>query len=541
MTCPTELTCSQYADGALPPEDATQLEAHLADCARCRERVQALRVESRAIGAALRAAEAAGAVPPFEPRPSIPPAVAWLGGITLVGWALSVAWLSVTSAATLPSWLGWLMPDAAGVTIDVTVGLLVDFMNGSGDLLQGALSTVGSIALLALGISALWLLVRRSIAGARSICLTLAVTAIFIACAPSVQAFEIRHDKDRVMVGPGETIDDTLVVTAENVVVDGTVTGDLIALGKRVTVRGSVGGMLVAMGNEVNVDGNVSGNVISAAETLEFRDAVVGVNLYSAGRTVTMRADSSVAGNMALAAGEAEVYGHVGHDLLAAAEELSLLGDVDGALTVYGKHAEIGNGARVGGDVTAKVRAAEDLEVQSGATVGGDTHLSTWPEEPSRYLTFKYYVRQFLHFLAAFVTGLVLFRLLPALNRTHLDHAADALTAAAIGAVLLVATPVLAIAAMVTLIGVPLGISALLLWLVGLYAGGIVTAALVGRLLLDTDAQRPVVTFLIGLLIVFVLINLPLVGGLFRLVTVVVGLGLIGQWFRNVWAVRAAS
>ena len=49
MACLDEFTCSVYADGELPESEASQVAKHLQSCGTCREIVDALRVESRAL------------------------------------------------------------------------------------------------------------------------------------------------------------------------------------------------------------------------------------------------------------------------------------------------------------------------------------------------------------------------------------------------------------------------------------------------------------------------------------------------------------
>ena len=46
MNCFPELTYSVYADGELPPEQARQVETHLAVCASCRAVVEGMRDEN---------------------------------------------------------------------------------------------------------------------------------------------------------------------------------------------------------------------------------------------------------------------------------------------------------------------------------------------------------------------------------------------------------------------------------------------------------------------------------------------------------------
>ena len=56
---------------------------------------------------------------------------------------------------------------------------------------------------------------------------------------------------DSVVIGPDEVVDDDLYVTANNVVIDGTIRGDLVAFGQSITVDGTVEGDLIAAGRSV--------------------------------------------------------------------------------------------------------------------------------------------------------------------------------------------------------------------------------------------------------------------------------------------------
>ena len=60
---------------------------------------------------------------------------------------------------------------------------------------------------------------------------------------------------DSVVIGPDEVVDDDLYVTANNVVIDGTIRGDLVAFGQNITVDGTVEGDLIAAGRSVEIDG----------------------------------------------------------------------------------------------------------------------------------------------------------------------------------------------------------------------------------------------------------------------------------------------
>ena len=85
MTCPSEVTHSIYADGALSPHDARLLERHAATCAACRARIEALRDESELLRTALRHAEDLAPIPRFVPPPSARDFAVLIASVVIIG------------------------------------------------------------------------------------------------------------------------------------------------------------------------------------------------------------------------------------------------------------------------------------------------------------------------------------------------------------------------------------------------------------------------------------------------------------------------
>ena len=115
--------------------------------------------------------------------------------------------------------------------------------------------------------------------------------------------------------------------------------------------------------------------------------------------------------------------------------------------------------------------------------------------------------------------------LFPAIRRPGLDNRAALLTAGAIGFVAAVATPVAAIFIGITLIGLPLALVSIALWLLGLYLAKIVVAVFVGRALLGGESASVGMALLTGLVLVFIAVNLPYVGGLVNVLLDLLGFG----------------
>lgn len=535
MTCPSELTCSAYVDNALPAGEAKEVEAHAASCSDCRALIGSLTAERNLLRTALQTATADGAIPAFVPRPTISRLLVWLGWAAIAVWAVSTAWVSLMSTLTLPAWLAWLSPSAIGTSVQL---LTTTLLPGTSlvDLTAGLISAAQSAGVALLGFG--WL-VRHQPGRATSPLIAVSAISLLLTAAPESEAFELRRDDQRIVIAADEVIDDTLIAASEDIVINGTVTGDLFVMAESVRIRGSVGGLVVVMGESVQLEGTFTGSVISMAEMLDLRGASLAASFYGAAENLRVHDDVEIGGNSIAIGEEVEFHGNVGRDLVAAAGRATLYGNVGGNLRGYGATMELTDSARIGGDLTLRTKTEDSAIIDPSATIGGATNLSVWPEEPNRYATADFYLGKVLQILAAFLTGLVLLRLLPALGRGELAGGSEALVTAAIGVLILIATPVLAVVAMITLIGAPIGLMTFALWLATLYAAGIVIACYIGRLILP-NRESPTLPLLLGLTLLVVVTNVPFIGGPVQLVAGILGLGMIGQWLREVWAARTA-
>jgi hydrogenase/urease accessory protein HupE len=82
----------------------------------------------------------------------------------------------------------------------------------------------------------------------------------------------------------------------------------------------------------------------------------------------------------------------------------------------------------------------------------------------------------------------------------------------------------------------------LMLWMSGLYVAPLLVAMPIGRGILQGGASPPasfVPALLVGLVVVTVLVNVPYVGGIVRLVVIVLGLGLGAMRLRRGAAVAS--
>jgi len=156
----------------------------------------------------------------------------------------------------------------------------------------------------------------------------------------------------------GETIEDDVFISGENVVIDGNVNGMLFATGSKVTLNGTVSGdvllaaetvvvsntaivdgNLFIAGADLTVDGQVTGSVFGGSSALELgANALVGRNMYYGGFSLTSDKGSSISKDLFVAGYQAILSGSVNRDLAFAGAAVELNSPIGRNATL-----EIGN------------------------------------------------------------------------------------------------------------------------------------------------------------------------------------------------------
>jgi hypothetical protein len=219
---------------------------------------------------------------------------------------------------------------------------------------------------------------------------------------------------------------------------------------------------------------------------------------------------------------------------------LDLRGDIGRHVVFGGGQVSLADSARVGGDLRARVDKEENVRVANGAVIGGktDVKVNQRVPGPNRYLTVRFYVWQVVRILAALITGLLLFRLVPSLAPTRLTSGMDWLKAGGLGFIALVTVPIACLIVGITVIGLPIALLSLALWLAGLYFSKIIVAEFVGRSLMKRSGAVPL---LAGLVLIIVAVNLPWVGTLINWLLMLLGLGAMALTiYKNAFSTPAA-
>ena len=534
MSCFPELTYSVFVDGELPPHEARLVEAHLLSCPHCFAIVQALQVENQLLTQILAEANAEGALvaPPVVERPTRPIDILWTAlAVLTAAIGLQVAW-SLVSGFEAPTGANWLNPFSLTAQWKLLFNSLFYFIQeGAVMLFSNVVAISGMVTtLLGIGAVAYWLRRRPSTVS------VLATIAVLATMASPAQAIETRQAK-RVTIAADEVVEDTLVLTAEAIQVDGTVNGSLIAFCGKTTINGTVTGDVITFTEILEVNGTVEGNVFAFTESANVGGRVAGL-LVAFAQRVNVASGGTVGGDVLAFTGDASIDGTVERDVMAFAGMTSLTGTVGRHLKARTGQLSLSSSARVGGDLRARVKTQDKVEIDPAATVAGETKIKLPSPRPSKFLRPKWYFWQAVCLAAAFLTGLLLYWLFPFLYQSRLETAKSVLLDIIWGFVTLVTVPIAAIILAITVVGLPVSLISLAIWGAALYFAHILVAAFLGRsLLTDPEGTQPAfaLPLLLGLLILKVSTSIPYIGGWLGFLVLLLGLGMAVTKVHDRW------
>lgn len=236
--------------------------------------------------------------------------------------------------------------------------------------------------------------------------------------------------------------------------------------------------------------------------------------------------------------GDARIAGRVDGDVIVVSGDVLVSGQIDGNLVAIGGTARLLPTALVTGDVSY---GDERPIVAPAARVAGEVEKEDWTES----VDFAPFVGAFVLWLATSLSTAVLGILLLLIA----PRAADAIIARsrertgpliAIGIAILIALPLAAGIAAITLVGLPLALAiGLALLPIGAVAY-VASAWALGRAIVKPPRER-ILAFLAGLAILRAAALLPVLGLLVGLAAVVFGLGLLGAAIGAAREPRAAG
>jgi len=287
----------------------------------------------------------------------------------------------------------------------------------------------------------------------------------------------------------------------------------------------------IYVGGDVQVSKPVEGPVHALGGNVSI-EAPVNGDVWAAGGNVRLASTATVAGDVSVAGGDVRVEGPIRGDLNVAGGQVRIDGPVTGDASVAAGTLALGPGARIEGKLHL---TGGDLQRDPAAQViGGVDYTRHHWHRHERTAT-----ERFLHGWI-WTMGLVLLAALiaaalpEASRRMAQELEARPWITPLLGLVALVTIPIAAALLVVTIIGIPVALLAIVGYIALILVGYVWVAVVVGGMLLDrvnpeTAARTAwrVGAAVLTMLALAVLVRVPFVGGFVKLAALAVGVGMI--------------
>ncbi len=328
------------------------------------------------------------------------------------------------------------------------------------------------------------------------------------------------------------SVGDNRLSAGDEVTMDEYVPGNVYLAAGRVNLDDRIGGSAFVTGGEVDVTGSIGHNLFAAGGDLSVEGEVEG-DVHAAGGKLRVQRGAEVRGDATLAGGTIDVEGNVGGDLQAYGESIYVNSIIGGDLRLAGEDIRIGPDTRVLGRLEYKSGSQFVMDPKAEVAQGVqklDANDHHWFRKGGHRSSRG---GRTMFSIGVLVLGTLLILGLPAFTR----EAASAIRrewwqSAGVGCVMLIGVPLAAVILMITIIGIPLALMMVFGYMVLLMLGYVIAAIFVGDFALERlggDRVKSVGWRVLFLLLALVLLSIvrqmPLIGGLAVALLFVAGIG----------------
>ncbi len=259
------------------------------------------------------------------------------------------------------------------------------------------------------------------------------------------------------------------------------VEGDAFISGGEVSLHSPVAGDAVLTGGTIEVHARVGSDLYAAGGDILVADAV-GHNARLAGRRVDVEPSANIAGRMTIAGSRISVQGRVGGALTVFGDSVFIDGEVNGGAAVAARRLTVGPNARIDGRLT--YRTAQPPQISPQAIITGGTRQTRLEFPGERFGPFAkaaIWAGMVMFTSGLFLMGMLIVVVAPRASAS-VSHQFRARPVASLlsGLALNIGIPLAATLAMITVIGIPLGLMLLFFWPVLIVLGYLFGAIVLG-------------------------------------------------------------
>lgn len=337
---------------------------------------------------------------------------------------------------------------------------------------------------------------------------------------------------DNVSVQSGETINTNFYAGGGNVNVFGKINGDSFLAGGTVESSGNITDDLNVAGGNVRISGEIGDDLRAAGGTINVNGRIIGESM-AAGGQVQFSESSVVNGELIVAGGSVILNGNVRGNVRGNADKLEINGNFGGNINVVAGELVVGNNAVVSG--TLSYKAPVESNIPASAKIGSVNFTQIEPRQKEvKGLAALIGIFWFVKLLSVILTALLIYAIFRRGSTFVVLRAARSFwVSILIGFITLIVLPIAMILVAVTVLGIPISFTALLIYLLFILLARIGAGVLLGTMLFKlfrrgSDYRFDWVTIVVGIVVMSLIGIIPFVGWL---VSFIFFLAFFGQLF----------
>lgn len=327
---------------------------------------------------------------------------------------------------------------------------------------------------------------------------------------------------DSISIGVGQTVENNLYAAAGSVSLSGEVKEDMYVMAGSVTTNGPIGADFTALGGTIQSHASVGGDLRAVGGDVIIASDVGG-DVFVVGGHLKILSSAKIAGNVYFYGGEADIEGVVEGSVMGRGDIFSINNSVAGT-DITARKVVLGDQANIQGDLQYK--SIYELERSIGATVSGDVLSSTIEEKDDQRNMIPLIF--LMAWLFASLSVLLFFR--TRVEELLIGLKKNPVRAGVLGILAIAAAPVLAVILIATLLGSWIGVVLLLVTILFILVSLILLPLLFGSYLLSFYRKKlwiDIWAAFLGMLAIVVIGYIPLIGGLFIALAVLMVMGAI--------------
>ena len=309
----------------------------------------------------------------------------------------------------------------------------------------------------------------------------------------------------------------------DNVTFDKKILGSNIIFGDKVEASGEVKGINLIFGNNVisknnNDYGFVFGNNVTISGNTNNDGAIFGNN-------VTIDDTTNIGRDVAIFANTLTISGHFGRNIEVYASNVNIKGaTISGNITIHSDTITIDDKTTIKGTLKYPSNIAENnLTIEKGSQI---SNTKTYEVEEKEESTSTIIWEKLTNLIGLLIVFSALYLLVPNLYKQNIDL----LKSFGYGVITLLLVPIAILLLRISIFGLSLGLLLLALYILIICTSTILVGPLLGEMIynkIQKNNQNKYLVGLLGITTLYILKQIPILGGVVTFITISIAFGLI--------------